>query len=91
MGETFVVSQIEIGLCSVVEDVDFAMLIGRHGPWIDVEVGIELLQLHGEPPVFQEGPDGGGGESFSEGGDNASGDKNVFHGEAVRRDSMSGI
>jgi hypothetical protein len=41
--------------------------------------------------VFEKGADGGGGESFSERGDDSSGDEDIFHCEAARRDSMSGI
>ena len=41
-GEAFVMPQVEVGLGAVVGDVDLAMLIGRHRPRIDVEIGIEL-------------------------------------------------
>jgi len=41
--------------------------------------------------VFEKGSDRGGGESFSERGDDSSGDEDVFHGSEARSDSMSGI
>ena len=39
----FVVAEIEVGLCTVVCDKDFAVLKRRHGAGIDVDVGIKLL------------------------------------------------
>ena len=38
----FVVSQIEIGLCSIVGHIDLAMLKRIHRPRIDIDVGIEF-------------------------------------------------
>ena len=65
-GEAFVVTEVEVGFGSVIEDVDFAMLIGRHGAGIDVEVGVELLNHDLVATAFEQGADGGGGESFPE-------------------------
>jgi hypothetical protein len=45
-GEAFVVAQVEISLCAVVGDEHLAVLIGAHGPRIDVQIGIELAQAH---------------------------------------------
>jgi len=42
VGEALVVAEVEVGLCAVVGDKDFAVLEGRHGSGIDVEVGVEL-------------------------------------------------
>ncbi len=42
--EALVVTEIEIGLSAVVGDEDLAMLIRRHRPWIDIEVGIEFAK-----------------------------------------------
>ena len=43
-GEALVVAEVEIGLGAVVGDEHLAVLIGRHRPRIDVEIGIELAQ-----------------------------------------------
>ena len=43
-GEALVMAEVEVGLGAVVGDVDLAMLIGRHRPRIDVEIGVELAQ-----------------------------------------------
>ncbi len=45
-GEAFVVSEIEIRLGAVVRHEHFAVLIRRHRPGIDVEIGIELAKPH---------------------------------------------
>ncbi len=42
-GEALVVAQVEVGLGTVVGDEHLAVLERAHGPGIDVEVGIELL------------------------------------------------
>lgn len=91
VGEAFVVAEVEVGLGAVIEDVDLTVLVRRHGAGIDIEVGVEFLDLDLEAAVFEKGADGGGGESFSERGDDSSGDEDIFHCEAARRDSMSGI
>ena len=43
-GEALVVAEVEVGLGAVVGDEHLAVLIGAHGPRIDVEIGIELLE-----------------------------------------------
>ena len=45
-GESLVMAEIEIGLGAVVGDEYLAVLIGRHGAGIDVEIGVELAQPH---------------------------------------------
>jgi hypothetical protein len=78
-GEAFVVAEVEVGLGAVVEHVDFAVLIGAHGARIDVEVRVELLDAHLQPAAFEQGAQGGGGEAFAQGGDDAAGDENILH------------
>ena len=41
-GEALVVTEVEVGLGAVVGDEHLAVLIGAHGPRVDIEVGIEL-------------------------------------------------
>ena len=61
VGEALVVSKVEIGFSSVVGDEDLAMLEGRHGSGIDVEVGVELLQADAEAAAFEEATNAGSG------------------------------
>ena len=53
-GEALVVPEIEIGLGAIGGDVHLAVLIRAHGAGIDVEIGIELAQPHGEPARLQQ-------------------------------------
>ncbi len=43
-GEALVMAEVEVGLGAVVGDEDLAVLVGRHRPRIDVEIGVELAQ-----------------------------------------------
>src|SRR5579871_2407221 len=45
-GEALVMAEIEVGLGAVVGDENLAVLIGRHGARIDVEIRVELAQPH---------------------------------------------
>jgi len=54
-GEALVVAQIEVGLGAVVGDEDLAVLIGTHGPGIDVQIGVELAQADLEATRLQQG------------------------------------
>ena len=44
VGKSLVVSQVKIGFSSVVENVDLAVLVGRHCAGIDIEIRIEFLE-----------------------------------------------
>ena len=79
--ETFVVAKVEVRLGTIVKHVDFTVLVGAHGARIDVEVRIEFLDTHLESAAFEERTEGGGGEAFAQGGDDAAGDKNILHGK----------
>ena len=72
-------TEIEIGFGTVIENVYFTVLVGRHGAGIDVEVGVEFLHQDLEAAFFEQGADGGCGQTFAERGNDAAGDKNVFH------------
>ena len=37
-------AEVQIGLGPVLGDEDLAMLVGRHGARVDVDVGVELLR-----------------------------------------------
>ena len=56
VGEAFVVAEVEVGLCAVVGDEDFAVLEGRHGSGVDVEVWVELHQVDAEAAGFEKAP-----------------------------------
>ncbi len=52
--EALVVTEVEVGLRSVVGDEDLAMLERTHGAGVDVEVGVELLDADLQPAALQE-------------------------------------
>ena len=58
VGEALVVSQVEVGLRAVVGNKNLAMLKGRHGSGIDVEVGIELHQVDAQAAALKQAADG---------------------------------
>ncbi len=58
-GESAIVAEVEIGFCTVVGDIDLAVLIGTHRAGIDIEVGIDLYHLHGKATRFHESADRG--------------------------------
>src|SRR5579872_3942555 len=74
-GIAFVMTEIEIGLGTIIGDEDLAMLIGAHRPRIDIEVGIELAQPHLEAARLEERPERRRRKSFAERGDHAAGDE----------------
>src|SRR5690348_5238384 len=68
-------AEIEIGLCTVVGDVDLPVLIGAHRAGIDVEVGVELPQPDLEPARLQQRAERRCRETLAERGDHAAGNK----------------
>src|SRR3974390_267704 len=44
--KTLVMTQVEIGLGTVIGDKNFAMLIWRHRARVDVQIGVKLAQSH---------------------------------------------
>ncbi len=59
VGEALVVAEVEVGFGAVVGDEDFAVLEGRHGAGVDVEIRVELHQVDFEPAAFEQAADGG--------------------------------
>jgi hypothetical protein len=77
-GEPLVVAEVQIGLGAVVRHVDFPVLIGIHGAGIDVDVGVQLEERDFEAAAFEQVPDGGRGEAFPQGRNDAARDENEF-------------
>ena len=68
-------SEIEIGLGTIVGDVDFPMLKGTHRSRIDIEIGIEFPEAYAIAASLQKRTKCGRRKTFSEGRDHAAGDK----------------
>src|SRR5262249_30587210 len=93
-GEPLVVAEVEVGLRTVVGDEDLAVLVGRHGPGIDIEIGVELAQPYLVAARLQQRAERCRCETLAEGGDHAAADEDVpRHGAyplaAVRRSDES--
>ena len=59
VGKALVVAEVEVGFRAVVGDKDLAVLEGRHGAGIDVEVGVELHQVDAQTAALKQAADGG--------------------------------
>ena len=75
VGEALVVAEVEVGLGAVLGDEDLAVLEGAHRPRVDVDVGVELLQLDPEAAGDEEAADRGRGDPLSESRDHPAGDE----------------
>ena len=64
-GEALVMAKVEVGLGAVVGHIDFAMLIGRHRPRIDVQIGIELADPDLVAARLEERPEGRRQKTFA--------------------------
>ncbi len=73
VGETLVVTQVEVGLGAVLGHEHLPVLVRGHGPGVDVDVGIELLQPYAQAARHQQAPDGCGRYALAQRGDNTSG------------------
>ena len=78
--EALVVADVEVGLGAVLGDEDLAVLERAHRARVDVQVGIELLELHLQPARFEQSPERCGDDSLPECGDNSPGDEDVLWG-----------
>jgi hypothetical protein len=43
-GEAFIVPEIKVGFRSIFQNIHLTMLVGAHGSWIDIEIGVKLHQ-----------------------------------------------
>jgi hypothetical protein len=58
--------QVEIGLGPIVGDEHFAVLVRTHGPGVDVDVRVELLQRDFVAMAFEQTADGCCRKPFTE-------------------------
>ena len=76
--EALVVADVEIGLGPVLCDEDLAVLEGAHRPRVDVDVRVELLNLHAQAARLQQAAQRGGGDALTEGRDDAARHEHVL-------------
>ena len=71
--EALVMAEVEVGFGSVFGHEDLAVLIGRHRPRVDVQVGIHLERGDRETPRGEDAAKGSGSDAFAERGSDPSG------------------
>ena len=71
-------TEVEVGLASVVEDIHLAVLEGTHGARVHVDIGIELLHFHPQSAGFEQHADRSARESLAERAHDAAGHKDVL-------------
>jgi len=82
--EALVVAEVQIGLGAVLCDEDFAVLVGRHRPRIDVEIRVHLERGDGEVTRLQDPPDGRRGDALAQrGGDTPGHEHELRHGQTT--------
>jgi hypothetical protein len=78
--EALVVTDVEVGLAAVLGHEDLAVLERAHRARVDVQVRVELLQLHPEPARLQQAAERCCDDSLPERGDDSPGDEYVLGG-----------
>ena len=46
VNKPLIVAQVQVRLQAVLRDVDLPVLVGAHGAWVHVDVGVQLLRRH---------------------------------------------
>ena len=83
--EALVVAQVEVRLGAVVGDEDLAVLVGRHGARVDVDVGVELEDGDGEAPTLEQPADAGGRDALAQRRRDPAGHEDILrHGHPLR-------
>ena len=77
-GKALIVAQVQVRLGPVVGHIDLAVLVGVHGPGVNIHVGVELLELDLQASGLEQGADGCGGDAFAQGRNNAAGNEDMF-------------
>ena len=70
-------SEVEVGLASVVEHVDLPVLVGAHRAGIDVDIRVELLHADPQATGLEQHPDRGAREPLAQGAHDTAGDEEV--------------
>ena len=82
--EAFVVADIQVGFCAVLGHENLAVLERIHRAGIDIDVGVELLHDHMQPPGTKQPTQAGGGQALAQRGHNAARDENMLGHETIR-------
>jgi hypothetical protein len=78
------VADVEVGLCTIIGDEDFAVLKRVHGARIDVEIWVELLHCNVQTACGEKVTETRGCEALTERRYDASGNENVLGYDRLR-------
>ena len=82
--------EVQVGLGAVVCHEDFAVLVGRHGSRVHVEVGVQLQDREGDTAALQDAANGGDGYPFAHGADHTAGyEDELCHGSVIHLGGLS--
>ena len=73
INEAFIMPQVQVGLRAIIQNIHLAVLVGRHGTGIDIDIRVEFLDGDLQPALLQELPDGCGGDAFADRTDHPAG------------------
>ena len=76
--ESFIMTQVQVGLCPILGNEDLAVLEGTHRTGVDIDVGVELLRGDLQSPRLQQPAQRGGRDAFAQSGDDASAYEYIF-------------
>ncbi len=76
--ESLIVAEIQIGFCAILGDKHFPMLERAHGARVHVDVRVKLEEGDFDAAGFENGCEGGGSDPFTQGGNHATGYKNIL-------------
>src|SRR5260370_15943597 len=54
IGKTLVVAEVEIGFCAIIRNKDVAMLVGRHGTAVHIDVMIPFHEGNGDTTILEQ-------------------------------------
>src|SRR3990170_7344095 len=79
VNEALIVAQVQVRLRPVGGDEDLAVLVGRHGARVNVEVGVQLLDGDGDVATLEDAADGRGGYTLADGANDSARHEDVLH------------
>ena len=76
--EALVVTEVKVGLKTVVRDVALAVLVGVQGARVDVDVGVEFLNSDLIAASLQQAADAGGDDALTQRRDHSARDEDIL-------------
>ena len=78
VNETLVMTQIKICFGSILGHIDLAVLIRTHGTGVNIDIGVQLLCGHLQPPCFEQTSQRRRRNTFTQTGYHTTGHENIF-------------